>query len=57
MFKSFFTPRQPEDTVDLELEHSMQMIHNRMERMLQAEDMRRLHCSILEKVPTCYRSI
>jgi hypothetical protein len=56
MFKTFFTTRQPKDTVDLELEHAMELIHNRMERMLEAESIKRVHLSILQKTPSYYHT-
>jgi hypothetical protein len=56
MFKTFFVTRQPENTVDLELEHTMQLLHNRMERMLETEDTKRLHSAILRKTPSYYHT-
>ncbi len=56
MFKAFFITRQPENTIDLELEHTMQLIHHRMERMLEAENNKKMHDSILRKTPSYYHA-
>jgi hypothetical protein len=56
MFKTFFVARQPENTVDLELEHTMQLLHNRMERMLDTENTKRMLFQIGEKMPSCYKT-
>jgi hypothetical protein len=55
MLKHLFTTRQPADEVDLELERAMQAIHDRMERLLQAENAKHQRFSSIENVPSYYR--
>jgi hypothetical protein len=56
MLKTFFITREPENTVDIELERTMQSIHNRMQRMLEAEEIKRHRFSSFENTPSYYRS-
>jgi hypothetical protein len=55
MFKTFFITREPENSVDLELERTMQAIHDRMERMLEAENSKRHRFTSIESTPAYYR--
>ncbi len=55
MFKSFFITREPDNTVDIEFERTMQNIHNRMERMLEAEQLKRQRFSTIDNTPSYYR--
>jgi hypothetical protein len=55
MFKSFFITREVESSVDLEFERTMQNIHSRMERMLEAEQLKRQRFSTIENTPSYYR--
>lgn len=55
MFKSFFTTREIETTIDIEFERAMQNIHSRMERMLEAEQLKRQRFSSIENTPSYYR--
>ena len=55
MFKSFFITRQPDNEVDLELERTMQLIHERMEKMLAEQTARRQRFSSIDTTPSYYR--
>ncbi len=55
MKMSFFINRTPDNTVDLELERAMQLIHDRMERMLDIENRKRQRFSDIESTPSYYR--
>jgi hypothetical protein len=55
MLKTFFITRAPENSVDEELERTMQAIHSRMERMLEAENCKRQRFSSIQSTPSYYR--
>ena len=56
MFKTFFITRAPENNeIDIELERTMQVIHDRMERMLETQNCKRQRFSTAENTPSYYR--
>jgi hypothetical protein len=56
MFKTFFITRTPEiSEVDIELERTMQVIHDRMEKMLEAQNARRQRFASIDNTPSYYR--
>jgi hypothetical protein len=55
MFKNFFIVKAETTEIDLELERTMQTIHDRMERMLCAEKEKRQRFSSIDTTPSYYR--
>jgi hypothetical protein len=55
MFKTFFITRQPENEIDAELERTMLVIQDRVEKMLSNEASKRQRFSSLDTTPSYYR--
>jgi hypothetical protein len=53
MFKRLFANKHAADEVDVELERSMQAIHERMERMMANEFSKQQRYSTLNDMPRC----
>jgi hypothetical protein len=55
MFKTFFMAKSAAPEIDAELERTMQMIHDRMEKMLQEENAKRQSVAMPERTPNYHR--
>ncbi len=55
MLKSFFMAKSATPEIDAELERTMQMIHDRMEKMLKEENAKRQRFATPERTPSYYR--
>jgi hypothetical protein len=55
MLKSFFMAKSATPEIDVELERTMQMIHDRMEKMLQDENAKRQRPTWVDNSHRYYR--
>jgi hypothetical protein len=55
MFKTFFLAKSAAPEIDAELERTMQMIHDRMEKMLEAQTSKRQRFTTVDNTPSYYR--
>ena len=55
MFKTFFIAKTATPEIDTELERTMQMLHDRMEKMMESQNAKRQRVGIAENTPSYYR--
>lgn len=55
MFKTFFIAKTATPEIDEELERTMQLIHDRMEKMLESQNSRRQRFASVDNTPSYYR--
>ena len=55
MFKTFFIAKTATPEIDAELERTMQMLHDRMEKMLESQNAKRQRFAAVESAPNHYR--
>jgi hypothetical protein len=55
MLKTFFIAKTATPEIDAELERTMQMLHDRMEKMLESQNARRSRLATTEHTPSYYR--
>jgi hypothetical protein len=55
MLKTFFIAKAATPEIDAELERTMQMLHDRMEKMLESQNAKRQRFTVTENTPTYYR--
>ena len=55
MFKTFFITREPETEIDFELERTILVIQERMEKIIASQEVRRQRFATLDNTPIYYR--
>jgi hypothetical protein len=55
MFKTFFIAKTATPEIDAELERTMQMLRDRMEKMMESQNAKRQRFSAAENTPSYYR--